>query len=125
MPYHHYHDLLLYFFIIICLSSQISATTNYDHWFHLNYFSDLSNSTFIFFIPNYQKIYFFGKGSIRTESIISNLSVINFLVVRFHLVHFSVQVTNWWWYKSQHSLIGTEGICIDLIDIFRLQGVQQ
>ena len=39
------------------------------------------------------------------------LAVINFSVVRIHLVHFGVQVITWWWYKFSRGLIGTEGIC--------------
>ena len=43
--------------------------------------------------------------------------VINFSVVRTHLVHFSVQVTTWWWYKYSRGLICAEGLCIGFIDI--------
>ena len=43
-------------------------------------------------------------------------------MVRIHLVHFSVQVTTWWWYESSHDLIGAEGICMGLIEIIALVG---
>ena len=33
-------------------------------------------------------------------SIYSKLGLIKFLLVQFHLVHSSVQVTTWWWSKS-------------------------
>ena len=44
--------------------------------------------------------------------------MITFSVVRIHLVHFSVQVTTWWWSESSCGLIGTERLCIGFIDIF-------
>ena len=66
----------------------------------------------------------FGKGSILTESIIPNLGVINLSVVWFHLVHFSVQVSTWWWSKSSRGLIGRENIFIGSFDIVALVGLQ-
>ena len=59
---------------------------------------------------------------IRTETKISKLSVINFSVVRSHLLHSSVQVTTWWWAKSSRSLICAEGICIGFSDIVHTLG---
>ena len=44
-----------------------------------------------------------------TESIKSKLGDIWFSVVWFHLSHFIVQVTTWWWFKSWHVSIGTKG----------------
>ena len=45
----------------------------------------------------------------------SKLGEIIVSVVRFHLLHFSVQVTTWWWSKSPSGLIGAKGICIKFI----------
>ena len=50
--------------------------------------------------------------TIKTESIISKLGVINFPVVKLHVVHSSVQVPTWWWHESPRGLIFTEGLCI-------------
>ena len=58
----------------------------------------------------------FGKWSIRTQSRITKLGVINFLVVWFHLVHSSVCVPTWW-SKSSSGFICAYGICIGFIDI--------
>ena len=43
-------------------------------------------------------------------------------MVRFHLVHFSVQVTTWWFSKSSCGLICTKGLCIGFDDIGGLVG---
>ena len=48
--------------------------------------------------------------------------MINFSVVRIHLVYFSVQVTTWWWSESSRGLICADGICIRFIDIVALVG---
>ena len=47
-----------------------------------------------------------------TESRNSKLGEISFSVVWFRLVHFSVQVPTWWWYKSSRGLIGIKVLCI-------------
>ena len=43
-------------------------------------------------------------------------------MVQLCLVHFSVQVPTWWWYKSSRCLIGTKGLCINFVDIVALMG---
>ena len=48
--------------------------------------------------------------------------MINFSVVRNHLVHFSVQVTTWWWFKYSRGFIGIEGIHIRFTEIVALVG---
>ena len=48
--------------------------------------------------------------------------MINFSVFQIHLVHFSVQVTTWWWSESSRGLIGAEGLCIGFIEIVVLVG---
>ena len=65
------------------------------------------------------------KISNLTSSINSKLGEIWFSVVRFHLVHSSVQVPTWWWSKSSFSLIGTKGLCIGCIDSEALMGQYQ
>ena len=47
----------------------------------------------------------------------SNIGVINLSVVRFQLVHSSVQVPTQWWSKSSRGLIGAQDICFSFIDI--------
>ena len=64
----------------------------------------------------------FGKLSIITKSRISKLGEIIFLMVRFHLVHFSVQVPTKLWSKPSCGLIGTKGICIGFSDFVALVG---
>ena len=56
------------------------------------------------------------------ESRKSKLGEIWFSVVRFCLVHFSVQVPTWWWSKSWSGLIGTKGLCNFFSDIVVLVG---
>ena len=56
------------------------------------------------------------KISNSTSSRNSKLGEILISVVQFHLVHLSVQVATWWWYKFLFGLIGTTGLCIDFID---------
>ena len=53
------------------------------------------------------------KISNSTSSWNSKLGEILISVVKFHLVHFYVQVATWWWYKCSFDLTGTTGICID------------
>ena len=55
----------------------------------------------------------------------SKLGVIWFSLVRFHLIHSSVQVPTWWWSKSSFGLIGMKGICIGFIDSGALMGQYQ
>ena len=43
-------------------------------------------------------------------------------MVPFQLVHSSVQVPTWWWFKSSRGLIGTEGICIGFSEIVSFIG---
>ena len=55
---------------------------------------------------------------IRNKLIILKLGAINFSVVQFHLVHYSVLVPTWWYSECSRGLIGAYGICIDFGDIF-------
>ena len=43
--------------------------------------------------------------------------MINLSVVQFHTVHSSVKVPTWLGSESSRGLIGTDGLCIGLIDI--------
>ena len=56
------------------------------------------------------------KISNLTSSRNSKLSDILISVVLFHFVHSCVHAVTWWWSKSSFGLIGTTGLCIDLID---------
>ena len=67
----------------------------------------------------------FVKSLICTESRKSKVGVISFLVVWFHFLRFSVQVTAWWWFKPSRGLIGANGLCIGFIDIVALVGKKQ
>ena len=58
------------------------------------------------------------SGPFINESVVSNLDVIHLSVVRFHLVHSSVQATTWWRDESVNGLIDAEGGFIGLGDIF-------
>ena len=126
-------------------SSWINATIFWDWWLHRKYFFEQSYYRYIdIMIADYIwsnlmsnltlilsslsltiKIEKNGRWSICTESRISKLGVIDLSVVRFHLVHFSVQVTTWWWSKPSCGLIGAEGICIGFIDIVPSIGWKQ
>ena len=55
--------------------------------------------------------------TISTESRISKLGMSNFLLIHFNFVHYSAQVTTWWWSESSHGLIDTEEICISFNEI--------
>ena len=82
-----------------------------------------SNSTFSLYFPknkisNYQLMYqnqARNKITNYTSSRNSKLGDILISVVQFHLVHWSVQVTTWWWSKSPFGLIGATGIFIGFI----------
>ena len=64
----------------------------------------------------------FGNISICNVQEYQSSVVIIFSVVLIHLVHFSVQVTTWWWSESSRGLIGTKGLCICLNGIVALVG---
>ena len=60
-----------------------------------------------------------------TESRKSKLGEIWFSVVRFRLIHFSVQFLTWWWSKSSRGLICTKGLYIGFSDIVAIMGKYQ
>ena len=64
----------------------------------------------------------FVKLSIVTKYRISKIGEIIFSVVRFHLVHFSVQVPTRFLSESSRGLIGTKELCIGFSDIVELMG---
>ena len=85
---------------------------------------------------NYQLIFLSSKSEVNqnlasheisnlTSSINYKLGEIWFSVVRFLLVHSSVQVPIWWWSKSSFGLIGTKELCIGFIDSGALMGKYQ
>ena len=75
--------------------------------------SSISNQSSLFKIRNiWQDINYN-----LTQSRKSKIGDICFSVVRFRLLHFSVQVPTWWWSKYSRGLIGTKGICIGFSDI--------
>ena len=65
------------------------------------------------------------KISNLTSSINSKIGEIWLSVVRFHLVHSSVQILTWWWFNSPFSLIGTKGFYVGFIDSGALMGQYQ
>ena len=134
--------LLLYLYYYHWFHLEYSAEpSNYNVPLYITNYQNRTKQLQFFnshWIKTIKKEQIFCKWSIRTSSILSkreqtfwklsiwnelwilNLGDISFSMVRFHLVHFSVQVSTWWWSKSSRGLVGADGLCIGFIEILFL-----